>query len=99
MSVEELRLLSQIHVEISPETSNGVTTSTFREADNVVYFTREQFVVGLRLPIPSLAKRFLHFTLTPPTLVHPNFIRILMGYSVMNSLYQLDMSLVEICFI
>ena len=32
-------------------------------------------------------------------LVHPNVFRILMGCSVLNFLYQLDISLVEICFV
>ena len=32
-------------------------------------------------------------------LVHPNAIRILMDCSVLNSLYQMDISLMEICFI
>ena len=66
---------------------------------NAVYFTREQFATGLCLPIPSFVKRFLHFTRAPPALVHPNAFRILMGCSVLNFLYQLDISLVEICFI
>ena len=56
----------------------------------------EQFFVRLRLPIPSLVKQFLHFTRAPPTLVHPNAFRILMGCSVLNALYQLDILLVEI---
>ena len=99
MSVEELRLYNQIPIEISLETSDGATISTFREADNAVYFTREQFVVGLRFPIPSLVKQFLYFTWAPSVLIHPNAFRILMGCSVLNSLYQLDISLVEICFI
>ena len=99
MSAEELRLYSQIPVEISLETIDSGATSTIREAGNVIYFTREQFFVGLRLPIPSLVKQFLHFTRAPPALIHPNVFRILMGCSVLNSLYQLDISLVEICFI
>ena len=33
-----------------------------------------------------------------PALVHPNVIRILIGCSVLNFLYQLDLSLVEIFF-
>ena len=49
MSVEELRLYNQIPTEISLETSDGTTTSTFWEADNVIYFTREKFAIGLRL--------------------------------------------------
>ena len=62
MSVEELRLYSQISTEIGLETSDGVATTIVREVDNVVYFTREKFVVGLHLLVPSLVKQFLHFT-------------------------------------
>ena len=99
MSAEELRLFSQILVKISMETSDDMTASTFGEVDNAIYFTRGKFAAGLRFPIPSLVKQFLHFTQAPLVLVHPNSIRILMGCSVLNSLYQRDISLVEICFI
>ena len=47
----------------------------------------------------SLLWQFLHFTRAPPTLIHPNVFRILMGYNVLNSIYQLDISPIEICFI
>ena len=86
MSVEELRLYSQMPTKTNLETSDGVATSTIREVGNVIYFTWEQFDVGLHLPIPSLVKRFLHFTRAPPTLIHPNVFWILMGCSVLNSL-------------
>ena len=56
-------------------------------------------VVGLRFPISLLVKQFLHFTWAPPALIHPNVFRILMGCSVLNFLYQMEISLVEICFI
>ena len=49
--------------------------------------------------MPALVKQFLHFTQAPSALIHPNTIRILTGCSVLNFLYQLDLSLVEICFI
>ena len=62
MSAEELKLYSQIPIKISLETSDGAATTTVGEADNVVYFTWEQFAAGLRLPVPSLVKQFLHFT-------------------------------------
>ena len=39
MSAEELWLYSQILIEISLETSDNTTTTTIREAENVVYFT------------------------------------------------------------
>ena len=44
-------------------------------------------------------KQFLHFTRAPPALIYPHVFTILMGCSVLNSLYQLDILLVEICFI
>ena len=47
----------------------------------------------------SLVKQFLHVTRAPPALVHPNVFMILMGCSVLNFLYQLDISLAEICFV
>ena len=47
----------------------------------------------------ALVKQFLHFTRAPPALIHPNTIRILTDYSVLNLLYQLELLLVEICFI
>ena len=53
MSAEELRLYSQIPVEIILETSDGAATTTVGEANNVIYFTWEQFAAGLRL-VPSL---------------------------------------------
>ena len=99
MSAEELRLYNQVHTKISLEMSDDPAASTVREADNVIYFTREQFVAGLRFPVPSLVKQFLHFTQAPPALIHLNVFRILMGCSVLNSLYQLGIWPMEICFI
>ena len=87
MSAEELRLYNQIPAKINLEMSDGVATTTIEEADNVIYFTWEQFVVELRLPVPSLVKQFLHFTRAPLALIHPNVFWILMGCSVLNSLY------------
>ena len=99
MFVEELRFLCRVLDGISFELSNEPTISTVAEADNAIYFTRKQFVAGLRFPISSLVKQFLHIIWAPPALIHPNVFRILMGCSVLNDLYQLDISLVDICFI
>ena len=62
MSVEELRSFCQVPANISLEFSNEATVLTVRGANNVVCFTPEQFVIGLRFPISSLVKQFLHFT-------------------------------------
>ena len=99
MSVEELRSFCQVPVDISLELSDRAAVSTVGGADNVVYFTRKQFCASLRFPVSLLVKQFLHFTRAPPVLIHPNVFRILMGCSVLNFLYQLDISLIEICFI
>ena len=99
MFAKELSLYIKIPTEISLEMLDSAATSTFGEVDNVVYFTREQFAAGLHLLIPLLVKLFFHFTRAPPALIHPNTLRILIGCSVLNSLYQLDISLVNICFI
>ena len=65
----------------------------------MVYFTWEQLEAGLHFSISSLVKQFLHFSRAPPSLIHPNVIRILTGCTVLNVLYQLDISLIEVCFI
>ena len=62
-------------------------------------FTREQFHVGLRLPLSSLVRQFLHYTQIPASYVHLNSIRILMGCSILNQLFNLKLSLLDILFI
>ena len=99
LSMEELRSYYQIPNSINFELPNGLAEPTFGEEDSAVYFTREQLAAGLRFPISSLVKQFLHFSRAPPALIHSNVIRILTGCSVLNLLYQLDISLVEVCFI
>ena len=61
-------------------------------------FTRKQLEAGLRFPVVSLVKKFFHFTRVPLALVHLNVIRILSGCYVLNLLYQLDLSPVEVFF-
>ena len=65
----------------------------------MIYFTKEQIAAGLHLPIFSLVKQFLHFSRIPLAFIHPNIIRILMGCSVLDTLYQLDLSLLEVLFV
>ena len=64
-----------------------------------MFFTCENLAVGLRFPISAIVKQFLHFTQAPPTLIHPNVIRTLIGGCVLNHLYQLDLTLVELFII
>ena len=62
MSMEEPRSFCRVPDNISLELLDGPTCSTVGQADNVVYFTREQFPVGLRFLVSSLVKQFLHIT-------------------------------------
>ena len=87
MSVDELRSFYRVPSGISLELSDGPTFSTVGEVNNAIYFTREQFAAGLRFPVSSLVKKFLHITRAPPALIHPNVFWILMGCSVLNFLY------------
>ena len=73
MSMEELRFFCRVPDDISLELSDGPTNSIVGQADNVFYFMREQFPTGLRFPVSSLVKVFLHVTWAPPALIHLNF--------------------------
>ena len=99
LTMEELRTYYEIPDNIDLKLMENPDESTLCGEHNAVFFTREQLAVRLRFLVPSLVKQFLHFTRAPPALIHPNTIRILIGCSVLNLLYQLDLSLVEICFI
>ncbi|RVW72876.1 hypothetical protein CK203_057174 [Vitis vinifera] len=43
-----------------------------------------------------LFKEFLHFTQIPPAYIHPNMVRVLMGCSILNMLFNLDLSMLEL---
>ena len=98
LSMDEVRSYCQIPEDIEFELSEGPTESTVGEEYNTVFFILEQLAAGLRFPLSSLVKKFLHFTRAPPAYIHPNVIRIMTGCCVLNLLYQLDLSLVEVCF-
>ena len=87
MSMVEMRSFYRVPHDISLDLLDEPTCSTIGQAHNVVYFTREQFVVGLRFPVSSLVKQFLQVTRAPPALIHPNVFQILMGCSVLNFFY------------
>ena len=77
--MDELRAYCEIPDDIDVMLSDGPTRNTVGGDDNAVFFTREQLAAGLRFPVPTLVKKFLHFTRAPLALVHPNVIRILTG--------------------
>ncbi|KAL6323000.1 hypothetical protein AAG906_023617 [Vitis piasezkii] len=73
--------------------------STEKAEGRAITFSKEQFNAGLRFPLPALFKEFLHFTQIPPAFIHPNIVRVLMGCSILNMLFNLDLSLLEVLFV
>ncbi|RVW25886.1 hypothetical protein CK203_110871 [Vitis vinifera] len=73
--------------------------STEKVEQDTIIFSKEQFNVGLRFPLPALLMEFLHFTKIPPVFIHPNIIRVLMGCSIINMLYNLDLTMLEVFFV
>ena len=72
MSMEELRSFCRVPDGISLELLNKSARSTVGQADNVIFFTWEQFAVGLHFLVLLLVKQFIHVTGAPPALIHLN---------------------------
>ena len=99
LMMEELKVYCEVPDNIDLRLMERADDSTLGGEHNGVFFTREHLAVRLRFPVLIIVKQFLHFTRAPPTLIHPNVICILIGSCVLNHLYQLDLSLVEIFII
>lgn len=72
---------------------------TKKKSHNAIFFSKKQCNVGFRLPFPSLFKQFLHYTKIPLSFIHPNAVRVLMGCSILDLFFHLNLSLLEILFI
>lgn len=72
---------------------------TEKELFNATVFRKEQFNTRLRFPLPSLFRQFLHFTKIPPSFLHPNAVRVLMGCTILGMLFHLHLSILEVLFI
>ena len=99
MMIKELKVHCEVPDNIDLQLMERADESTLGGEHNGVFFTREHLVAGLRFPVSAIVKQFLHFTRAPLALIHPNVIRILIGCCVMNHLYQLDLTLVELFII
>ena len=99
LSEQEFHARCYILDLISIQLLDKKVSSTDGLPQNMVYFTKEQFAEGLWLPIPSLVKQFFNFSKISPIFIHPNVILILMECSILDALYQLDLSLLEVLFV
>ena len=99
LTMEELKVYCEVPDNIDLQLMEKADDSTLGGEHNGVFFTREHLAARLRFPIPAIVKQFLHFTRAPPVLIHPNVICILIGSCVLNHMYQLDLTLVELFII
>lgn len=99
LTEQEFRVRFEIPNGVSLQLLEGDAVSTAKSGDNSICFTKEQFNVGLRLPLPSFFKQFLHYTKIPPALIHPNTVQVLMGCSILDMLFNLGLSLLEVLFL
>ncbi|RVX10060.1 hypothetical protein CK203_013125 [Vitis vinifera] len=100
LDVKEFRERFCIPNDVSIDLVNEeAAMPTEKGEENVILFTKEQFNAGLRFPLPALFKEFLHFSQIPPIFIHPNLVRVLMGCSIINMLYSLDLTLLEVFFV
>ena len=100
LSVKEFRdrfcIPNGVMVEFLDE--EEVMSTEIAEGRTII-FSKEQFNAGLRFPLPALFKEFLHFSQIPPAFIHPNIVRVLMGCSIINMLFNLDLTLLEVLFV
>lgn len=99
LSKREFRERFQIPNRVSVQLLKDGPVPAENSGDNAICFTKEQFNTGLCLPLLSLFKQFLHYTRIPPFFLYPNMIRVLMGCSVLDMLFHLDLSLLEVLFV
>ena len=99
MTIEELKVHCEVPDSIDLRLMERANESTLNGEHNGVFFTREHLAAGLRFHVSAIVKQFLHFTWASSALIHPNVIRILVGCCVLNHLYQLDLTLVELFII
>ena len=99
MTMKKLKVHCEVPDNIDLRLVERADESTLDGEHNGVFFTLEHLAAELRFPLPAIVKQFLHFTRAPPAHIHPNVIHILVGCCVLNHLYQLDLTLVELFII
>lgn len=99
LSEQKFRARFHIMDTILIQLTDGEALFSANLPNYMMYFTKEWFANGLCLPIPSFFKQYLHFMQILLAFLHPNIVRLLIGCSVLDMLFQLDLSLLEVLFI
>ncbi|RVW96410.1 hypothetical protein CK203_029660 [Vitis vinifera] len=84
---------------------NGVTVefldeeevvSTEKAKGRAITFSKKQFNAGAPVPSSGIVQGISSFSQIPPAFIHPNIVRVLMGCNIINMLFNLDLSLLEL---
>ena len=70
-----------------------------KKSPNAIFFSKEQFSARLHLSLLSFFKQFLSYTKIPPTFIHLNVVRVLMGCNILDMFFHLDISLLEVLLV
>ena len=84
---------------VSIQLEKGDPMPTEKVGHNAIYFSKEQFNTRLCFSLRSFFNQFLHYTQITPVYIHPNIVLVLIGCSILNMLFHLDLSLLEVIFI
>lgn len=99
MSKQELWAHFHIPDIVSILLENVEPLTSKKLSHNATYFSKELFNVGLRFHLPFLFEQFLYFTKIPLAFLLPNVVRVLMGCSILDMLYRLDLYLLKVFFV
>lgn len=99
MSKQEFWAHFRIPDTVSILLENVEPLTSEKLSHNATYFSKEQFNARLRFHLPFLFEQFLYFTKIPLAFLPPNVVRVLIGCSILDMLYRLDLSLLEVFFV
>ena len=71
LTMEDLKVYCEVPDNIDFRLMDRADDSTLGGEHNGVFFTHEHLAVGLRFPVPTIVKQFLHFTRPPRPLSTP----------------------------
>ena len=91
----DFNILDNIDIQLL---RNTIPLPTDTHKKHSMCFTIEQFHARLCLFLSSLVRECLHYTQISPSFVHSNSILILMGCSILNQLFNLELFLLDFFF-
>ncbi|RVW84734.1 hypothetical protein CK203_046663 [Vitis vinifera] len=100
LDAKEFRERSFISNNVAIELLNGrVLVPSEKAEEKTIIFSKEQFNAGFGSLCRRCSRSSSISPKIPPVFIHPNIVRVLMGCSIINMLYNLDLTLLEVFFV